>query len=73
VARGADAGNFLLVGIDEKVVVAETEELLEDPPMYARMAQAPNSYGDGRAAAWIAAAGHRRFSAAPPVTEWESP
>jgi UDP-N-acetylglucosamine 2-epimerase (non-hydrolysing) len=34
--------------------VRETERLLMDPTEYARMAQAPNPYGDGKASQRIA-------------------
>lgn len=48
------AGTALLVGTDTARIVAETHRLLDDPAVYARMAQAHNPYGDGRAAERIA-------------------
>lgn len=45
-----EAGTAKLVGTDPERIVAETERLLRDPGLYARMAQARNPYGDGRAA-----------------------
>jgi UDP-N-acetylglucosamine 2-epimerase (non-hydrolysing) len=44
------AGTARLVGTDEELVVATVSTLLDDPDAYARMAQAVNPYGDGRAA-----------------------
>ena len=45
-----EAGTAKLVGTDPDRIVAEAERLLRDPALYARMAQARNPYGDGRAA-----------------------
>ncbi len=45
-----EAGTAKLVGTDPDRIVEETERLLRDPAVYARMAQARNPYGDGRAA-----------------------
>jgi UDP-N-acetylglucosamine 2-epimerase (non-hydrolysing) len=44
------AGTVKLVGTDRDLVRDETLTLLEDPVAYARMANAVNPYGDGRAA-----------------------
>lgn len=44
------AGTVRLVGTDEDRLVDEVTELIEDPDAYARMANAVNPYGDGRAA-----------------------
>jgi len=44
------AGTVRLVGTDRAEIVARTEALLVDPREYAKMAQAINPYGDGRAA-----------------------
>ncbi|MGI8750929.1 MAG: non-hydrolyzing UDP-N-acetylglucosamine 2-epimerase [Acidimicrobiales bacterium] len=44
------AGTVELIGTDEAHVVQRIEDLLTDPALYARMAQATNPYGDGRAA-----------------------
>ncbi|HVR47654.1 MAG TPA: UDP-N-acetylglucosamine 2-epimerase (non-hydrolyzing) [Candidatus Binatia bacterium] len=53
--EGLRAGTLRLVGHDGGRIVAAARELLEDAPAYARMAQAVNPYGDGRAAPRIAA------------------
>jgi len=44
------AGATRVVGTDPRRIVDETYQLLDDPAAYARMAGAPNPYGDGRAA-----------------------
>lgn len=44
-----EAGTAKLVGTDTGRIIEETERLLRDPALYARMAQARNPYGDGRA------------------------
>lgn len=48
--EAVEAGTVRLVGTDEKLIVAETERLLDDARHYASMARAHNPYGDGRAA-----------------------
>jgi UDP-N-acetylglucosamine 2-epimerase (non-hydrolysing) len=48
------AGATLLVGTEPDHIVRETCQLLDDPAAYARMADAPNPYGDGHAAERIA-------------------
>ncbi len=48
--EGIAAGVARLVGTDPDRIVAEAARLLEDPEAYARMANATNPYGDGRAA-----------------------
>ena len=50
------AGGVRLVGTDGARIVAALEEILGDAAVYARMAGAPNPYGDGRAAERIVAA-----------------
>lgn len=47
------AGTARLVGTDTEAIVAAAAELLDDPAAYARMAQAKNPFGDGRAAGRI--------------------
>jgi UDP-N-acetylglucosamine 2-epimerase (non-hydrolysing) len=47
---------LLLVGTDPARIALEATRLLDDPVAYARMAQAENPYGDGRAAERIVAA-----------------
>lgn len=54
--EAVDAGTVRLVGTDRVRIVNETLRLLDDGDAYVRMAQAHNPYGDGRAAARIAAA-----------------
>jgi UDP-N-acetylglucosamine 2-epimerase (non-hydrolysing) len=54
--EGIAAGTARLVGTDPEAIVAAARELLEQPAAHAAMAQAVNPYGDGRAAARIAAA-----------------
>jgi len=51
--EGVRAGTARLVGTSVERIVRETERLLRSPRAYARMAQAANPYGDGRAAARI--------------------
>jgi UDP-N-acetylglucosamine 2-epimerase (non-hydrolysing) len=52
--EGLTAGTLELVGHDFERIVAAASRLLGDPAAYARMAQAVNPYGDGRAAPRIA-------------------
>lgn len=47
------AGTVRLVGTDARQIYEETLRLLEDQNHYQSMAQAPNPFGDGRAAARI--------------------
>lgn len=49
------AGTARLVGTDPDRIVTEVTRLLDDPDLYAAMARAHSPYGDGRAAARIAA------------------
>jgi UDP-N-acetylglucosamine 2-epimerase (non-hydrolysing) len=48
--EGVEAGTVALVGTDRDAIVQQTTRLLTDPIAYARMAQARNPYGDGKAA-----------------------
>ncbi len=48
--EGITAGTVKLVGTNKAKIVAETFRLLDDSAAYAKMAQAVNPYGDGRAA-----------------------
>ena len=48
--EGIVAGAARLVGTDRERIVTETRHLLDDPVAYAKMADAVNPYGDGRAA-----------------------
>jgi UDP-N-acetylglucosamine 2-epimerase (non-hydrolysing) len=52
--EGVEAGCSRLCGTDPKDVRSAIEELLDDSALYARMAAAPNPYGDGAAAVRIA-------------------
>jgi UDP-N-acetylglucosamine 2-epimerase (non-hydrolysing) len=52
--EAVDAGTVRLVGTDRERIVTEALRLLDDPDVHARMAQAHNPYGDGRASARIA-------------------
>lgn len=54
--EAVDAGTVRLVGTDAGAIVREANRLLDDDAAYARMARAHNPYGDGQAAARIAAA-----------------
>jgi UDP-N-acetylglucosamine 2-epimerase len=53
--EAVDAGTVRLVGTDRARIVAEATRLLDDAAAHAAMARAHNPYGDGRAAARIAA------------------
>lgn len=44
-----NAGTVRLVGTDDKVIVADTERLLDDKQAYQTMSFAHNPYGDGKA------------------------
>lgn len=48
--EGVQVGAARLVGTDSARIIAAVEQLLSDPAAYARMASAPNPYGDGHAA-----------------------
>jgi len=52
--RPEAVGTAHIVGTDPQRIVAETYRLLDGPAAYAQMANAPNPYGDGRAAVRIA-------------------
>ncbi|MDY0022385.1 non-hydrolyzing UDP-N-acetylglucosamine 2-epimerase [Arenimonas caeni] len=53
--EAVEAGTVRLVGTDRAHIVAEATRLLDDDAAHAAMARAHNPYGDGRAAARIAA------------------
>jgi UDP-N-acetylglucosamine 2-epimerase (non-hydrolysing) len=53
--EGVEAGTALLTGTRAEAIVEHTSRLLTDPDAYARMANAVNPYGDGRAAERIVA------------------
>jgi len=52
--EGIDAGTARLVGTDTRAIAAALSKLLTDQNAYARMANAVNPYGDGKASARIA-------------------
>ncbi len=54
--EGVAAGTLLLVGTDPAAIESAGTLLLDDPLAYREMADAPNPYGDGRAAERIVAA-----------------
>lgn len=53
--EAVDAGTVQLVGTDRQRIASSVLALLDDPEAYARMSQAHNPYGDGKAAQRIAA------------------
>ncbi len=53
--EAVQAGTVRLVGTDPARIVSEATRLLDSPAAYEEMARAHNPYGDGRAAARIAA------------------
>ena len=53
--EAVEAGTVLLVGTDTEKIVRETNRLLADQTQYRKMADQPNPYGDGTAAARIVA------------------
>jgi UDP-N-acetylglucosamine 2-epimerase (non-hydrolysing) len=48
-------GNAVLATTNRNAIVRETSRIIEAPDVYARMAQSPNPFGDGRASERIAA------------------
>jgi UDP-N-acetylglucosamine 2-epimerase (non-hydrolysing) len=54
--EGVDAGTLALVGTDPDRIVSVADRLLSDPVAYSAMSEAPNPYGDGKAAERIVAA-----------------
>lgn len=56
------AGTVKLAGVDRERICAMTQELLDDPIAYGKMAQAVNPYGDGTACRRIADAIYWHFS-----------
>ena len=52
--EGVAAGTARLIGTDPQTIQEETLKLLDDSTAYARMSEAHNPYGDGRAAERIA-------------------
>jgi UDP-N-acetylglucosamine 2-epimerase (non-hydrolysing) len=60
--EAVSAGTVRLIGTDEQRIVDEVSQLMGDPAHYARMANAVNPYGDGRAAKRSVAAIQQLFS-----------
>lgn len=58
-----EAGTVRMVGTDEGRIFGTVAELLDDPAAHARMAQASNPFGDGRASERIVEAIYRYLSA----------
>jgi UDP-N-acetylglucosamine 2-epimerase (non-hydrolysing) len=54
--EGVHAGTAMVVGTNTERIVSAASELLTSPEAYARMANAVNPYGDGRASERIVAA-----------------
>ncbi len=48
--EGIEAGTLRLVGTDPELIFLEAMRLLTDPIAYTEMSEAPNPYGDGKAA-----------------------
>jgi UDP-N-acetylglucosamine 2-epimerase (non-hydrolysing) len=68
--EGLEAGTLRLVGTDPDVIFAEASRLLESAVAYEEMAQAPNPYGDGRAAERIMAALEHILLGSEPPTQF---
>ena len=60
--EGVEAGTARVVGTDRARIVAAATELLTSPEAYARMANAVNPYGDGRASERILRGARRNAS-----------
>ena len=63
--EAVNAGTVLLIGPHKQAIIDQTNRLLGDHRLYKRMADAPNPFGDGRAAERIVQAllyyfGHRK-------------
>ena len=52
--EGIEAGTLKLVGTDEEVIYQNFKQLLENEEAYAKMSNASNPYGDGKASQRIA-------------------
>jgi UDP-N-acetylglucosamine 2-epimerase (non-hydrolysing) len=62
--EGVAAGTAMVVGTDRDRIVSAASELLTSPEAYARMSNAVNPYGDGRASERILAALAGRYGSA---------
>jgi UDP-N-acetylglucosamine 2-epimerase (non-hydrolysing) len=61
--EAVESGSVRLVGTDRKRILHGLEQVLGDRALYTAMSQAPNPYGDGRAAERILAALAQEFAA----------
>ena len=68
--EGVKAGTLKLVGTDKKKVKEAMESLLTDEALYKEMSEAPNPYGDGKAAERIVQAIKVYFNLADSVSEF---
>jgi UDP-N-acetylglucosamine 2-epimerase (non-hydrolysing) len=68
--EAVEAGTVRLVGTDEDLIAAATNQLLTDPAAYAAMAGAINPYGDGHAARRSVAALACHFGLGPAPAEF---
>ena len=68
--EGVKAGTLKLVGTDTKKVKEAMESLLTDEALYKEMSEAPNPYGDGKAAERIVQAIKVYFNLADSVSEF---
>jgi UDP-N-acetylglucosamine 2-epimerase len=71
--EGLEAGTLRLIGARYEDIVEATRRLLTDRALYARMAQASNPYGDGRAAERIVAGLLHILRGGPPPAEFQAP
>ena len=69
--EGVEAGILRLAGNEPEGFARTLGELLDDASLRARMAAAPNPYGDGRAAGRVAAAVAWRLGLGPRPSDWE--
>ena len=69
--EGVAAGALRLVGNDPDGLERSLRQVLEEPDLIASMAAAPNPYGDGRAAARVAAAVAWRLGLAEKPRDWK--
>ncbi len=70
--EGIEAGTLSLVGTDPERIAEQGERLLDDPAEYRRMSEAPNPYGDGRAAPRIVAALDHLYQGGEPPSQFGS-
>jgi len=68
--EGVEAGILRLAGNDPEKLAHAVDALLNDADLRARMAAAPNPYGDGRASGRVAAAVAWRLGLGPRPEDW---